>query len=125
MKRIFQKTKSALRQVRHARIRASLSGTQTCPRLSVFRGLRGFQLQLIDDEARKTLCSVIGTEIKDTKGAGERKGKVAQAYLAGKLLAEKAQAKKISRAVFDRGGYKYHGRVAAAAEGAREGGLKF
>lgn len=125
MKRIIKKTKQALRKVRHARIRAVLAGTAKSPRLSVFRGLRGLQLQLIDDTAGKTVCAAASWEIKGKAEAGERKGKVAQAYLTGKLLAEKAAAKGVKTAVFDRAGYKYHGRVQAVAEGAREGGLKF
>jgi large subunit ribosomal protein L18 len=124
MKRLFNKSKNKIRQVRHARVRARVSGTSEIPRLSVFRGLRNLTLQLIDDVSGKTLCGVSGNEIKKPE-AGDRTGKVAVAFAAGKLLAEKAQAKKITKVVFDRGGYKYHGRVAAAADGAREGGLDF
>lgn len=124
MRRLFQKNKNNLRQVRHHRIRTCLSGTAECPRLSVFRGLRRTILQLVDDKAGKTLCAVTTDEIKNTKVDGKT-GKTAAAYAAGKLLAEKAQAKKIERIVFDRGGYSYLGRVAAVAEGMRDGGLKF
>lgn len=124
MKRLLNKTKNALRQVRHARVRAKLSGTASTPRLSVFRSLRGTTVQLIDDTAGKTLCCASTTEIKDAKVEG-KVGKVAKSFLLGKLLAERAKAKKIETVVFDRGGYKYHGRVQAVADGAREGGLKF
>jgi len=123
MRRLFKKTKNSLRQVRHRRIRTVLSGTAECPRLSVFRGLRRMVLQLIDDTSGKTLCTVSTDEIKKVKIEG-KSAKTAAAYAAGELLAEKAKAKKIERAVLDRGGYSYHGRVAAVAEGARAGGLK-
>jgi large subunit ribosomal protein L18 len=124
MKRLFDKNKSKLREVRHLRIRKVVDGTSAEPRLSVFRSLKGLNAQLIDDVARKTLCAVNAIEIKEKK-AENRSGKVAVSYLAGKLLAEKAKAKGISKVRFDRGGYKYHGRVQALAEGARDGGLIF
>lgn len=124
MKRLFQTTKAALRQVRHARVRAKLMGTKDCPRLSVFRGLKTMEVQLIDDEAGKTLCAVHTSEITEAKGA-EKTHKVALGYEAGKLLAERAKAKGVTAVVFDRGGYRYHGRVKAVADGAREGGLLF
>ncbi|MEK7212831.1 MAG: 50S ribosomal protein L18 [Patescibacteria group bacterium] len=119
MKRIFHKTKNALRQVRHRRVRAKISGTAQAPRLSVFRGLRSITAQLIDDVKGATLCQVRSAEVK------AEKGKTNVAFAAGKLLAEKAIAKKITKVVFDRGGYRYHGRVKALADGARAGGLKF
>lgn len=124
MKRLLNKTKNNLRQVRHARVRARVQGTKDIPRLSVFRGLRSLVTQLIDDTTGKTLCAVKSAEVKNEKAEG-RTGKVAEAYLVGKKLAEKAIALGVKTAVFDRGGYRYHGRVAAVAEGAREGGLKF
>lgn len=125
MRRLFQKTKNNLRQVRHRRIRICLSGTAERPRLSVFRGLRRMVLQLVDDNTGKTLCAVTTDDVdKKVKKVEGKSGKTALAYAAGKLLAEKAQAKKIEQIVFDRGGYSYHGRVAAAAEGVRAGGLK-
>jgi len=123
MRRLFKKTKNSLRQVRHRRIRTVLSGTAECPRLSIFRGLHRMVLQLIDDTSGKTLCAASTDEIKKVKVEG-KSAKTAAAYAAGELLAEKAKAKKIERAVLDRGGYSYHGRVAAVAEGARAGGLK-
>jgi large subunit ribosomal protein L18 len=124
MRRIFKKTKNSLRQIRHARVRATLKGSATCPRLSVFRGLRSITAQLIDDAKGVTLCSASSKEVLDKKAEGKT-GRVAVSYLVGKLLAEKASAKKIEKAVFDRGGYRYHGRVAALADGARDGGIKF
>ena len=133
MKRLFNKNKSSLRQVRHVRVRKVLIGTATEPRLSVFRSLKGMVAQLIDDSTGKTLCYVDAKEVKPATAkakAGEGKSedksrKVAVSYLLGKLLAEKAKAKSISKVKFDRGGYRYHGRVKALADGAREGGLIF
>lgn len=117
-------TSQEKRQRRHARVRARVHGSAACPRLNVFRSLTGMFLQLIDDEAGKTVASVHSKSI--TKGdAGEYTGKEAIAFLLGKALAEKATAANISTIVFDRGGYGYHGRVKAAAEGARAGGLQF
>lgn len=118
-----QNSKNKIRKVRHMRIRAKLKGTTTTPRVSVFRSLRSILLQLIDDSKGVTICQVSSAKLG--KGdAGERKGKVAVAYLAGKELAAAAKAKKIEVAIFDRGGYKYHGRVKAAADGIRDGGLQ-
>lgn len=115
---------NAKRLTRHRRIRARISGTMERPRLNVFRSVKGMFAQVIDDAAGKTLASASMKEI--TKGdAGKRAGKVAQSYLLGKKLAEKAQAAKVTAVVFDRGGYAYHGRVRAFAEGARDGGLQF
>ena len=137
MKRLFNKNKSALRQIRHIRVRSVLVGTAAEPRLSVFRSLKGMVAQLIDDDAGKTLCYADSKEIKpatasssakasaDKKAKAGEGGKVAVSYLMGKLLAEKAKAKGISKVKFDRGGYRYHGRVKALADGAREGGLVF
>jgi len=122
MKRLFQKTKNNLRQIRHNRVRARVIGTAEKPRLSVFRGLRSITAQLINDKKGQTLCYVNSKEVAKEK---KDKGKVAESFLVGKLLAGKAKDKKISQAVFDRGGYRYHGRVKALADGAREGGLQF
>jgi len=105
---------------RHARIRAKIMGTKERPRFSVFRSNRGMALQLIDDEAGKTLASAVVKEIKTKK-----LNKTEMAAALGKLLAEKAMAKKISQVVFDKGFYKFHGRVKAAAEAARAAGLIF
>jgi len=124
MRRLFKKNKSGLRAVRHARVRAVVKGTAEMPRLSVFRGLRGMVAQLINDDSGKTLCYASLKEISKEKVEGKTT-KVAESFLLGKVLAEKAKAKGIVKVVFDRGGYSYHGRVAALAEGARAGGLQF
>lgn len=112
------------RQFRHARIRAKVEGTPNRPRLSVFRSLSNIYAQIIDDEAGKTIvsASTIDTEIK---GQLEGKNKTEAAKLVGKLVAERAKSAGVSAVVFDRGGYKYHGRIAALAEAAREAGLEF
>ena len=124
MKRLFSTNKNKTRQLRHARIRKILSGTAAEPRLSVFRSLKGMTVQIIDDAARKTLCAVNSKEVSGKK-AENKTGKVGVSYLLGQLLAEKAKAKGVTKVKFDRGGYKYHGRVQALADGAREGGLIF
>ncbi len=107
------------RKRRHKRIRTELSGTEEKPRLSVYRSLKHIYCQLIDDTKGEVLASAKDTDI-DKKG-----DKTELAFETGKLLAERASEKDIKKAVFDRSGYKYHGRVKALAEGAREGGLKF
>lgn len=124
MRRLTKKNKNGLRQIRHKRVRARVGGTAERPRLSVFRSLRSITAQLIDDTASKTLCQASGREISDAKAEGLT-GKSAVSYLVGKKLAEKAKAVGIVKVVFDRGGYQYHGRVKALAEGARAGGLEF
>lgn len=124
MKRIIQKTKNKLRQVRHLRVRAQITGTADKPRLSVFRSLKSITAQLINDVKGVTLCQAGSHEVKAASVEG-KKGKEAVAYLVGKLLAERAKEKKIETVVFDRGGYKYHGRVQSLADGARANGLKF
>ena len=106
---------------RHQRIRNKISGTASCPRLNVFRSAKNIYAQLIDDEAGKTLCSASTNE----KGFTEYGGNCEAAKKVGLALAEKAKEQGIVDVVFDRSGYVYHGRVAALAEGAREGGLKF
>ncbi len=123
MKRLTrQKTK--LRQVRHARVRAVVIGTATRPRLSVFRSRRGMTAQLVDDSTGRTLCYVDSREVGKEK-VESRSIKVSAGFLVGQKLAQKAKEKNITQAVFDRGGYRYHGRVAALADGARAGGLEF
>ncbi|MEA2222103.1 MAG: large subunit ribosomal protein [Solirubrobacteraceae bacterium] len=112
------KTKPQSRLKRRRRVRAKVSGTAARPRISVFRSNRGIAAQLVDDIAGHTLAAVAWTEAP-LRG----KAPMDQAGAAGKLLAERAQAAGISSAVFDRGGYQYHGRVKAFAEGVREGGL--
>ena len=109
------------RQKRHTRVRGKISGTAACPRLNVYRSLSNIYAQLIDDEAGVTIASASTVE-KDFAQYG---GNVEAAKAVGKTLADRAKAKSIEECVFDRGGYVYHGRVAAVADGAREGGLKF
>ena len=111
------------REYRRGRIRKRLSGTPERPRLSVFRSLNHLYAQIIDDRAGRTLLG-ISTRSKEFKGAKDA-GNVQGAHELGKLAAKKALEKKIMEVVFDRGGFLYHGRVKAFADGAREGGLKF
>lgn len=106
---------------RHRRLRARLAGTSKRPRLAVFRSLRHISAQLIDDTVGQTL--LFATDVELTKNAKQTKS--TQAHAVGTLMAEKAGAKKITTIVFDRGGYRYHGRIKALAEGARAGGLLF
>ena len=113
--------KKAMRLHRHVRVRGKISGTPECPRLNVFRSNANIYAQLIDDVNGVTLASASTLE-KDFEGAT---GNCEAAKKVGLALAERAKAKGIEEVVFDRGGYIYHGRVAALAEGAREGGLKF
>ncbi|MEZ5046215.1 MAG: 50S ribosomal protein L18 [Chitinophagaceae bacterium] len=114
-------TKVIRRQKLKWRIRSKISGTPECPRLSVFRSNKGISAQLIDDTKGITLASSsTNSKTFSTKG-----NKVDQSKAVGLMLAEIAKTKNIEKCVFDRGGYLYHGRVKALAEGAREGGLKF
>lgn len=110
----------AQRIKRHKRVRAKISGTAARPRLSVYRSENNIYAQIIDDVAGCTLCSASSVE-KGFEGGGNKEA----AERVGKTLAERAIAKGIEEVVFDRGGYIYHGRVQALADGAREGGLKF
>ena len=112
---------NAQRLKRHKRVRAKISGTPEMPRLNVFRSEANIYAQVIDDVSGVTLVSASSLD-KAIVGYG---GNVAAATEVGKLVAERAKAKGIENVVFDRGGYLYHGRVKALAEGAREGGLKF
>ena len=111
---------------RHLRIRRKVVGTQERPRLVVHRSLKHIQGHLVDDVAGRVLLGISTTspELQKLRG-GEEGTKVALSKAAGKAIAEKAREAGIEQVVFDRGGYLYHGRVAAFAEGAREGGLKF
>ena len=113
-------TKPQQRLRRRRRVRAKVRGTAERPRLSVFRSNRGVFAQLIDDDAARTLVAVAWTEAELRK-----LGSMEQAKRAGTLLAERAKQAGLETCVFDRGGYRYHGRVRALAEGAREGGLSF
>ena len=113
--------KNAMRLKRHIRVRGKISGTPECPRLNVFRSNANIYAQIIDDVNGVTLVSA-STLDKEFEGAT---GNMEAAKKVGLVLAERAKAKGIEDVVFDRGGYLYHGRVAALAEGAREGGLNF
>lgn len=114
----MQTSKVQNRLRRKRRVRAKVHGTADRPRMSVFRSLSGMQVQLIDDEAGKTVAAASSKEAK-VKSTVEGAAKL------GKLIADKARKKKIEKVVFDRAGYKYHGRVKALADAAREGGLAF
>jgi large subunit ribosomal protein L18 len=119
-----QRTRSAGRTKRHMRVRQDIHGTPERPRLCVFRSLNGIYAQVIDDESGHTLVSA-STIDSALKGNVKGLKNAEQAHLVGKTLAERAIGKGIQVVSFDRGGYKYIGRVKALAEGAREGGLKF
>jgi large subunit ribosomal protein L18 len=113
-------TKPARRMRRRRRVRAKVSGTAERPRLSVFRSNRGIQAQLIDDVEARTLAAVVWTE-----GDLKELGPMDQARKAGELIAQRGKGAGVDTCVFDRGGYRYHGRVRALAEAAREEGLRF
>ena len=108
-----------LRQRRHRRVRAKVTGTAERPRLTIFRSLRGITMQVIDDVAQKTLVAVSFKDIKATHNT------VTEAAQVGTLVAQHCAKKHIEVVVFDRGGYRYHGKVKAAAEAARAAGLNF
>ena len=114
------RTTRQLRERRHRRVRGKVSGTAGRPRLAVFRSNLGISAQLIDDLGGKTVAGASWQHLKKFKGS-----KSEQAKEVGKLLAANAKQAGVETVVFDRGGYLYHGRVKALAEGAREGGLKF
>ena len=113
--------KNAMRLKRHVRVRGKISGTPECPRLNVFRSNANIYAQIIDDVNGVTLVSANTLE----KGFEGATGNIEAAKKIGTVLAERAKEKGIEEVVFDRGGYIFHGRVAALAEGAREAGLKF
>jgi len=130
------KNKKSKRQKRHSRVRAKINGTSSIPRLSVFRSNKHIYAQLIDDEKNKTLASASDLDLKLKSKTKKKENNLSNkeliAYRTGAFLAKKAlnlstdkQKKKIQKVVFDRGGYKYHGRIKALAQGARENGLKF
>ena len=119
------KTTKEKRQRRHRRVRAKIKGTADVPRLCVFKSLKYIYAQLIDDDKAMVLTTANTREIKEQKGKNKKNEKMLIAYEVGKLIAKKAQKKKIKKIVFDRGGYKYHGIVKCLAEGAREQGLDF
>ena len=112
------------RSRRHRRVRKKVTGTSERPRLAVKRSLNNIEGQVIDDVQGVTVIG-LSTLAGDVKSSAEEMTKTERARLAGKLLAERAREKGITKVVFDRGGYLYHGRVKAFAEGAREGGLEF
>jgi large subunit ribosomal protein L18 len=112
------------RQRRHARVRKHVQGTVERPRLCVFRSLKHIYAQVVDDTQQHTLISA-STLDPEVQAAAAGKDKAGQAAVVGEVLAERAQAAGIKRVVFDRGGYRYHGRVKSLADAAREGGLEF
>ena len=117
---IKKESNNEARLRRHARVRKNISGTKECPRLNVFRSNNGIYVQVIDDENGKTLASSSSLELKIKNG-----GNIEAAKLVGKDIAEKCLKLKIKKVVYDRGGFNYHGRVAALADAAREAGLEF
>jgi large subunit ribosomal protein L18 len=114
----------AIRRIRHGRVRQKVTGTVSRPRLCVFRSLNHIRAQLVDDSVGRTLVSMstLDSQVKDKI---DGRGKSEKAEMVGTLLAEKALEKGIKKVVFDRGGYKYHGRIKALAEAARKAGLEF
>jgi large subunit ribosomal protein L18 len=116
---------------RKRRVRSKIFGKAECPRLSVYRSNKNIYVQIIDDSVGKTLVSASEKDILTKEKGVKKKGKedkyskLEKAKMVGKIVAQKALKKKITKVVFDRGGYRYHGRVSALATGAREGGLKF
>ena len=119
---IKKESRNSMRVVRHERIRKNMMGTSETPRLCVFRSNTGIYAQIIDDETRTTLVSAssLDKDLKIKNGSNVEAAKVV-----GAALAQKATKAKITKVVFDRGGYLYHGRVKALAEAARENGLEF
>ncbi|MEA2528154.1 MAG: large subunit ribosomal protein [Thermomicrobiales bacterium] len=113
------------RKRRHVRVRAKVNGTPLRPRLNVFRSSAHIYAQVIDDLAGHTLAAASDLEAEIRERAGESATKSARAKTVGQVIAERAKAAGIETVVFDRGGFLYHGRVKAVAEGAREGGLEF
>ncbi len=118
------KKKYVSRKRRHKRVRGKIEGTNARPRLNIYRSLSNIFAQVIDDESGVTMVSA-STIDKDVSKEVAGKSKVDAARIVGRVVAERAKEAGIEMVIFDRGGYKYHGRVAALAEGAREGGLKF
>ncbi|MCP6718132.1 MAG: 50S ribosomal protein L18 [Patescibacteria group bacterium] len=125
------KKKRKKRLKRHKKVRAKISGTDKIPRLCVFRSNKYIYAQLIDDKNNKILASARDSQAKGKKTEAKKEKdkklskKLSIAFETGKLIAKKAKDLKVEKVVFDRGGYKYHGRVKALADGARDGGLKF
>ncbi|OQA46295.1 MAG: 50S ribosomal protein L18 [Chloroflexi bacterium ADurb.Bin325] len=119
-----EKSSQVARQRRHERIRRSVQGTAERPRLNVFRSLQHIYAQVIDDERGHTLASA-STIDPDLREQLDGLNKSQQAARVGQLVAQRALAQGLKKVVFDRGGYPYHGRIKALADGAREGGLEF
>ncbi len=119
---ISKKSKNSMRLVRHERIRRHMHGTESSPRLNVFRSNTGIYAQIIDDDHKKTICSAssLDKELNLKNGSN-----VEAASKVGELVAKRAKEAGITKVVFDRGGYLYHGRVKALADAARENGLEF
>lgn len=117
---IEKESRNSIRERRHARVREKVKGTAARPRLVVFRSNKNIEAQIIDDVKGVTLASSSSSALKLANG-----GNIEAAKVVGADLAKKALAKEITKVVFDRGGYDYHGRVAALADAAREGGLQF
>lgn len=113
------------RERRHRRVRARVNGTPARPRLNVFRSSAHIYAQVIDDTAGRTLVAASDLEDEIRQRAGEGASKTARAKIVGQVIGERAKQLGIETVVFDRGGFLYHGRVAAVAEGAREAGLRF
>jgi len=122
----LKKSRALQRERRHLRLRRKVVGSSARPRLVVFRSLKNIEGQIVDDTSGTTMIglSTLAKEMRDFSAEGTN-AKIEKAFAAGKLLAEKALAKGVETVVFDRGGYQYHGRVKAFADGAREGGLRF
>jgi len=121
---VTPRSKEAARAIRHRRIRVAVRGTAVRPRLSVFRSHKHIYAQVIDDETGQTLVAASSSspEFKERHRGG---GNTEAAKVLGELIAQRARAREIKRVVFDRGGYRYHGRVKALADAARQGGLVF
>jgi large subunit ribosomal protein L18 len=123
-KSVRKLSRDAHRQQVHRRVRRSVAGTPERPRLSVYRSIGHIYAQVIDDQSRRTLVSASSID-KEARAQMKGGGNVAAAKLVGKIVAERARAAGIEKVVFDRGGYRYHGRVQALAGAAREAGLNF
>lgn len=123
----LRKSRRLQRRRRHARIRKRVRGTESRPRLVVYRSLRNIEGQVVNDDEGRTLVglSTLAPELKDFEPSENGRRKEEAARAAGRLLAERARGRGVEHVVFDRGGFRYHGRVKAFAEGAREGGLVF
>lgn len=121
-----RKSRHLQRRRRHLRVRNKVRGSAERPRLVVYRSIKNLEGQLVDDDAGRTLLGVstLSPDVRDFQAEGKHR-RVEHAFAAGKLLGERARANGIEAVVFDRGGYKYHGRVKAFADGARQGGLEF